>query len=803
MDQVNDAAYKNVYFHGRDAIICSDATGLIKLWNPAAEQMFGYRETEALEQPLTILMPAAEQKKHVAMFSRLVNAGRPHLSEKYVQVVAQRKDGTTFPTELSLSLIRTAHGWDVVAMLRDVTERIQKNEVLKQYEHQLAASNKLGMYALAGMEIDELSQKITEHIAETLNVKYCKILQRQSDDNALLLCAGVGWKQGLVGHAMVGAELESQAGYTLKSEHPVIVKDLRTETRFSGPSLLYDHGIISGISVMIGDIERPWGVLGVHTAVYRLFSEDDICFIQTVANILALAIERKQAEMSIYKLSSAVEQAGESIMITDTDGVIEYVNPAFTKITGYTAEEAIGQTPGMLNSGSQDAAFYENMWKTITSGKVWHDKVIDKKKDGSFYPAMLTISPVHNGKGDISYYTAFIGIHSDLSELESLEKQFQQAQKMEAIGTLVGGIAHDFNNMLAGIIGNLYLIKNKVQEMPDVAKKLSRIESSAFRASDMVKKLLTFARKDIVRKKNVALTPFVKETLKFLRVSVPENIERYSDICSDDLQIKGDVNQLHQVLMNLINNARDALEGVENPRIDIRLAPFHPDDVFMLTHRYFKADEHYAHLRVGDNGCGMSKKQVEHIFEPFYTTKEVGKGTGLGLAMVYGAIKTHDGFIEVDSEKGKGTTFHLYLPLIEQDEASFASAQKKHSIEGRGELILLADDEPYVRETCAEVLEAMGYRVLQASDGLEVMEIFEADKGNIVLAILDVVMPHVGGKQLAERIRQVKPDMPIIFVTGYDIEHTLNGDACMPNSEILTKPVQFEVLSHSIRKFLD
>jgi PAS domain S-box-containing protein len=511
--------------------------------------------------------------------------------------------------------------------------------------------------------------------------------------------------------------------------------------------------------------------------------------------------EIKIRESTLGKLSQAISQAGESILITNRAGIIEYVNPSFSKLTGYSAEEAMGQTPRLLKSGNQDAAFYEAMWKTITAGKIWHGKVIERRKDGSFYPAVLTISPIFDESGEAANCTHFVGIQSDLSELEDMEHRFQQAQKMEAIGIMVGGIAHNFNNMLAGMTGNLYLAKMKVQAQPDVVKKLANVEELSGHAAEMIQQLLAFARKGIVSMKEMPLVPFIKETLKLLHASVPENIEVHEDICSTALQIKGDVTLLHQVLANLVNNARDALENVDAPCITIRLELFYADDSFLGNHPDFERGS-FAHLSVEDNGIGIPEHQLKHLFEPFFTTKEQGKGTGLGLSMVYGAVKTHHGFVDVDSRAGKGTSFHVYIPLLESKTVAFEPLHKEESVSGHGELILLADDERHVREITTEVLEMLGYKVLQAEDGLKAMEIFKTHSADIALVILDAVMPHCSGNEFAQRIRKMRPDIPVLFVTGYDKEYVLNGNEAIANSEVLTKPVQFETMSQMIRQML-
>ncbi|MDQ6957518.1 MAG: PAS domain S-box protein [Mariprofundaceae bacterium] len=514
---------------------------------------------------------------------------------------------------------------------------------------------------------------------------------------------------------------------------------------------------------------------------------------------------RKQAEAQLRKLSRAVEQAGESIVITDKDGVIEYVNTAFTRINGYTAEKVIGKTPRILKSGKQNVAFYKGMWDTILTGKVWQSKIINRKKDGTLYPVMLTISPICNDTGEITH---FVAVHADLTEHDEMQARFEQAQKMEAVGTLVGGIAHNFNNMLAGITGNLYLMRSKMQGMPELVDRVRRVEGLTHQAADMISELLVFARKGTVEKNDVDLAVFLKEAYKLTAVTLPSNIKVTQEFTNGTLPVHGDANQIQQVMLNLLNNARDAVANMDEPEIRICLERYEADRGFLKGYsgngrHAFREGQAFARFSVSDNGCGIPKEQLSDIFDPFFTTKEVGMGTGLGLAMSYGAVHEHGGVLDVESEVGKGTVFSVYLPLVQPQATTVKAPDEKPVIHGRGETILLADDERHVRETVAEVLETMGYKVLQAKDGREAMRIFKTNQDEITLAILDVVMPHYGGIQLAERIRKMSSDIPVIFMTGYDNEQVLGSIEQPRNSKILTKPVQFEDLSHSIRQMLD
>ncbi len=540
-------------------------------------------------------------------------------------------------------------------------------------------------------------------------------------------------------------------------------------------------------------------VLGTFAMYYdhpRSPAPEEIEDIFYAAQLASIAIERDYFIKSLSKFSQAIEQTAEVITITDQNGLIEYVNPAFTNITGYSADEAIGKTPHLFRDESYEM-LAKDIRHVIAKGETWQGKIIEKKKDGSNYPTMLTISPIRNELGKITHH---VGVHEDLSKLQEMEERFYQAQKMEAVGTLVGGIAHDFNNMLAGITGNLYLARKAAKEQFQITEKLGRIETLTARAADMIKQLLTFANKDMVQKHTVPLTPFLKETLKLHQVSVPESISLNLDIL-DNLQVSADITQMQQVLLNLISNARDALAGVENPRIDIRLAQFTADAAFQRKHGAYSHTE-YAHLSVSDNGHGIAEEHLAHIFEPFYSTKDVGKGTGLGLSMVFGSLKSHNGFIEIESTENGGTTFHIYLPLLLgalEDQVS--KREETHS--GRGETILLVDDEVDVLETIGEVLHSLGFQVLTAEDGEAALTLFAENSQQIDIILTDIVMPKSGGFQLAEKAREIKPEVPIIFATGYDKKLAIGFEHDLQHTETLNKPFTIELLTQTIRKLLD
>lgn len=356
--------------------------------------------------------------------------------------------------------------------------------------------------------------------------------------------------------------------------------------------------------------------------------------------------------------------------------------------------------------------------------------------------------------------------------------------------------------MLAGITGNIFLFKRQADDQPGMRKKFTDIENLCFKAAELVAQMLTFSRKTEIDTKPIAMVPFIKETLKLARVAIPENIHLQAVTSAEQLTVRGNTTQLHQVMINLLNNARDALAATAHPLIRVELQPFTPDERFQRKYNHMALAPAYAHLTVTDNGSGIVAPDLNKIFEPFFTTKGEGKGTGLGLAMVYGAIQSHQGLIDVESTPGAGSTFHIYLPLLQSVALDYIHTDQSQIVEGNGEWILLVDDDSRVLGATRDVIESMGYHVITAENGEMAIAKFITHIDQIRLIISDVVMPIMGGIEAVTQIQKIKP-VPALFTTGYGLNQSCMHDGSLLPGEVITKPVHPSTLSQHIRELLD
>ena len=511
-----------------------------------------------------------------------------------------------------------------------------------------------------------------------------------------------------------------------------------------------------------------------------------------------LITDERRYIKELRQLSAAIEQSSEEILITDAMGIIQYVNPAFVKTTGYTQEEALGQNPRILKGDQQECTFYEELWNTISAGQTWTGRFINKRKDRTLYTEEAAISPVCDPEGRIVNYVA---VKRDISEHLRLSEELQQSQKMESIGRLAGGVAHDFNNMLQVIIGTAELAMGELDPSTFHYENFNEIYKAGRRSAALTQQLLVFARKQTAVPVVLDLNEAINGTLKMLRRLLGEAIQ--IDFCpqAELGNVTMDPSQMDQILTNLCVNARDATQGTGKILIETGCVVF--DEAFCLNQKALEPGE-YLRLSVRDYGIGMDSETVAHVFEPFFTTKEFGRGTGLGLSMVYGIVKQNKGHIEVQSALGQGTIFSIYL--MKRRSAASTLGDKKDqdgALPIGSEVILLAENEASVLSICQRNLKESGYTVLGADRPEKVLDIAKAYPGEIHLLLSDVVMPNMSGIELQKQLRVSRPNMKTLFMTGYTSHDFRQDDASANDVQVLMKPFLVKDLLLTVRKVLD
>jgi PAS domain S-box-containing protein len=503
--------------------------------------------------------------------------------------------------------------------------------------------------------------------------------------------------------------------------------------------------------------------------------------------------EARSSEERRTILATVIEQAAEIVVITDTLGSIEYVNPAFERITGYSSPEVLGKNPRILKSGEHDAVFYKTLWDTINSGSIWTGSFINKKKDGSLFQEDATISPVKNASGKI---VRFVAVKRDVTESVELTKQLFQAQKMEAVGTLAGGIAHDFNNILQVALGYSEIMRNDPGLTERQKTDLNKIHIAAQRGADLVQRLLTFSRKTETRPQPLNLNHRIEELRKMIERAIPKMIDIQLVLNKDLYTINADPTQIDQVLMNLCVNARDAMP--DGGKLIIETANIIFSSEYARSHLHLTPGN-YALLSVTDSGLGMDKETLDHMFEPFFTTKQVGEGTGLGLATVHGIVKSHGGHIHCYSEPGKGTIFKIYFPALE-DEEQQESAASEAAPQGGSETILLVDDDDAIRDIGSKLLTQVGYQVLTACNGKEGLDIYKTYSQDIAIVLLDLGMPEMGGKRCLQGLLAFNPDVKVVVVSGYSARKEAFAAGA---KDFVGKPYSVGNLLKTIRSVMD
>jgi len=506
--------------------------------------------------------------------------------------------------------------------------------------------------------------------------------------------------------------------------------------------------------------------------------------------------ERKRAEAEHVRLVTAIEQSAEAVLMTNTEGEIQYVNPAFTRITGYSRDEVLGQNPRILKSGKQDPAFYQQLWATILKGEIWHGELINRRKDGSLYSEQMSIAPVRSAGGEVTY---FIATKQDVTEHKKLEQQLIQAQKMEAVGRLAGGVAHDFNNLLTIINGYAQLLIEPISPQDPRRGHLKEILTAGERAASLTRQLLAFSRRQVLEPRVLNLNSVLADVAKMLRRLIGEDVELVATLKPDLGRVKVDPGQIEQVIMNLAVNARDAMP--QGGKLFVETSNVEIDANYARSHSPMMPGK-YVMVAVSDTGCGMDLETQAHLFEPFFTTKEKGHGTGLGLATVYGIVKQSGGFIWVYSVPGRGSTFKIYLPVVEEALPTAEPAEVPAELAKGSETVLVVEDEGGVRSLVCEALASHGYKVLEAAGAASALEISEKYTEPIHLLLTDVVMPQTGGKELAKGFSTLHPETKVLYMSGYTDDAIVRHGILERGTSFLQKPFQPRALLLKIREVL-
>ena len=522
------------------------------------------------------------------------------------------------------------------------------------------------------------------------------------------------------------------------------------------------------------------------------FTEDDESILKAISADAAIALNKTENLTYLRRFRQVIDSAFDVIVITDADGRISYINPAFEAVTEYRPDEVIGEKISILKSTMHDEDFYKKLWDTITSGNVWRGEFVNRKKSGEIYHASAVIFPIY-AEGEIHY----AAIQRDVTQEKKLYEQLIRSQKMEAIGTLAGGIAHDFNNLLTAILGYSEIMIGMTKEGDPLFKPASIVNNAAQKGAELAKKILTITRKEKMEVKPANINEIIHNSMELLQRSIPKNIEIGLNLKKNVPNIIADPSQIHQVIMNLAVNARDAMPEGGKLIIDTSVVGVENGAAGGVS----TDKDGFIKLSVSDTGHGMDTETQSRIFDPFFTTKETGKGTGLGLYIVHSIINNHSGYINIYSELNKGTRFNIYLPItkiIDKEDSS-----KDEDLTGTG-TILVIDDEPDIRELCRDILQPLGYEVVLAKNGSEGLNLFRSMKDVISLAIVDMIMPKMGGGEVFQTLKTIKPEVKVLLCSGYNhegfagIDNLIKSGAC----GFIQKPFTRQSIALAIKKAL-
>ncbi len=741
----------NLLVNVSDAIIATDLQTRVLTWNPAAEALYGWKAEEIIGRPLH----GAVQMDPTGVSPEEMRRAMTETGRWQGEMLQRRRDGSAFPVSATITQLRDAAGAVIggLAIVHDITERKQAEEAERAgVESQRAILRT----AMDGFWLVDMQGRLLE-----VNETYCRMSGYTEQE---LLGMYVWELDAADSTADVGARIQE-----------IIA---RRESRFESLHRRKD-GSIYAIESSVQYRPADGGRL--------------VVFVRDIS-------ERKRAEEALRqsedRLSSAFLTISDAFYIsTVEEGVVLEVNPGFERIFGYQKDEVIGRKVSDLNIWSDYADRTRMVERLLAEGRVEHFETQGRKKGGeTFFASLSTTLFQLNGRPHI------VGVIRDITQRKRLEEQYLQAQKMEAIGRLAGGVAHDFNNILTAIIGNASLAKVTLAPETPGLNDIERILQSAKRAADLTKQLLAFSRSQVMDPTLLNLNDVVFDLTKMLRRLLGEDIELVVAPTQPLGLIRADRAQMQQVILNLAVNARNAMPA--GGRLLMETANVMLDAADANRCGVANAGD-FVLLRIADNGAGLSEETVAHLFEPFFDAHETGRGAGLDLAAVYGIVKQHGGAIQCQSAPGQGTRFEIFLPRAEDAKVAKSLGDAALALPRGSETILVVEDDATVRDIVVRALQAQGYRVLQADNGEEGVRVAGELAEPIDMLITDVVMPRMGGRRLAELIRLARPDIQVLFVSGYASDLPDLGEIPGRPAYFLSKPFTTDSLAYITRRICD
>ncbi len=739
----------------------------------------------------------------------------------------RKKNGTVFPVEITANHFALRGQKINLSAIRDITKRKQAEEALQRRATQLAILNDISRQIVTTLELERVLHQAARLVQENFDYRHVGVFTREQDAFTMRAVAGDFEDRYPPGHRLdLG---QGMVGWVGCHGERLLANDVEAEPRYVN---LYPDRVPtrSELSVPIRVEDEVVGVLDIQSTQRGAFDESDVMLVETLADQIAVAIknarlyeeaqaeivERKQAEEKLQESRERfrgvfeTSPTGIAIVDTATQQFLE-ANTSFLQMVGYSQEE-LRQLTVMDITHPQDQERESELVQQYLDGSL-PSYAVEKRyirKDGEIRWVHTTGDVMRVGPDKPPLAIANV---VDVTERMQLERQLQQQERLAAVGQLAGGIAHDFNNILATITLYAQMLQGKQDLSPGIAENLDVILDEARRAAHLVRQILDFSSRAMIDVQPLDLKPFVESVLDILRRTIPENIHLTLDVAGagrESYVVEADPTRIQQVLMNLAANGRDAMLPQGGGELSVALSrvtvePGEPPPIVEME------PGEWICLTVSDTGPGMTEDVQAHLFEPFFTTKKPGKGTGLGLAQVYGIVRQHRGHIGVETAVGEGTAFHIYLPACGKDQVE-ETEREGPSIppRGKGETILLAEDEAILRRVIQETLESQGYRVLTAANGLEALEIYRSAKRacpeqgrGVDILVADMVMPEMGGQQLVEELKKEAPDLKALAITGYaaptDREHSKEKNFL----GVVSKPFDAERLAKMIRRALD